>query len=302
MIDRSVPKNAGQHILGALEGLVTGEGIGADRDGAAKAIESLVQEMAMSPRFDVGAAERCRYVDSNLFDSLLDWKLAKRICRDAKADALVSLEAFDSDSFLDVVSEQKKDDDDRTYLEYEATRTTDVLTAWRIYDPNRKVLLDDVRDNHTVLSWEETARSRDAAVDRLPSIYVTVSDTGTQAGSVYGTRIAPHYVLRTRPYYASKDDRFKEARGYVQTREWDKAATLWRQVRDEGDPLLSAMAKHNLALFHEVNGRLEKARNLAQQAASSGGRGPMKTYYRELEYRVMQQQRLNEQMKAVEGN
>jgi hypothetical protein len=182
-----------------------------------------------------------------------------------------------------------------------ATRTTEVLTAWRIYDPGRKVLLDDLRDVDVVLTWRETGRSRDAAVSSLPSVNATVSDVGSEAGYRYGIRIAPHYVTQSRPYFASKDPRFKEARGYVRANMWDEAAAIWRAVQKEDDPLLTAMASHNLALFHEVAGHLKRARDLAQSASASIGRPVMTNYYRELERRLAAQRRLDEQMKAVDN-
>ena len=53
LVDRSRPSNAGEGILGVLEGIVTGEAIGVDTEGRAQALQGLSSGLANSPRFRV---------------------------------------------------------------------------------------------------------------------------------------------------------------------------------------------------------------------------------------------------------
>jgi hypothetical protein len=303
VIDRSAPKNAGQHLLGALEGAATGEGLGTDRAGASEAVNALVDALAASPRFDVVVPiETKRGVDSNLFDKVLDWRTARRIANRVGADAIVSLEAFDSDSIIHVDVDREtvvRNGREVEVKEFEAQRETDVLAAWRVYDVKRKVLLDDRRDVKWSESWAEEGDTRVEAVQALPSPEATVITVGRVAGLDYGERIAPHYSVIQRPYYGAGDERLKTARNYVKMDDWENAAALWKAIVKEGsDTKLVAKASHNLALYHELHGRLDRARKSAKQAVALGGGPASRTYVRDLEMRIADAHVLNAQMAA----
>lgn len=303
VIDRSAPGNAGQHVLGALEGLVTGEGVGADRSGASEAVERLIAELAASPRFDVVVPiARPRDVKSDVFDTVLDWRTARRLAQQVGADALVSLEVFDSNAEVTLTSTRRteqRDGREVSYLEHEAARTTEVHTGWRIYDPERRVLLDDRKDLTFAESHTATARSRDAALANLPSPEDTVMAIGEIAGSDYGTRIAPHFVLVKRAYFGSGDDRLKDARQLVRTGQWERAARVWEGLASDPDTKVAARALHNLGVYHELGGRLPQARASVQRALDVHDFGASYSYLRELETRLMQDRVLSQQMAGV---
>lgn len=304
VVDRSAPANAGEHILGAIEGLVSGEGIGADREAASRVVDELIGELAASPRFDVVVPVRAHdYVESGIFDTLLSWEQAERICEDAGAEALVALEAIDSDSSIHVTSETRvveEEGQERKVLEFIASRDTHVLTAWRVYQPGRRLLLDDVRDFAWTQSWDGTGPSRSAAIGELPNAHDAVMSAAGGVGNLYGQRIAPHYVLVTRAYFAAGDERLKSARDLVHAELWEEAAAVWQDmVAIEEDPRLRGRAAYDLALYHEIHGRLEVARTWAQRATAEGvnrGRGYLSTLNR----RIAASHTLDDQMRPVD--
>ena len=139
LVDRSRPAPAGEGALGVLEGLFTGEAIGVDTEGRARALEGLGAGLNNSPRFRVVRTITSRdEVESSLFDEGLSWGAATELCAAIGCQGIVALEAFDSDSHMDTKVEREKYKDDEgnwhSKAVHKAQRTTRVLAAWRLYD------------------------------------------------------------------------------------------------------------------------------------------------------------------------
>lgn len=301
LVDRSAPANTGQAVLGTLEGLVTGESILEDRDGAAAAMNGLTTYLADSPRYEVAQVSISKETaESNLWDKELSWRAAKRIAKMADADAVVSLEAFDSDSYTDVTSSVREESTPsggtaRTTV-FHAQRETRVIAAWRVYDVENKVILDDLRDHPTARTWEEDGDSRTDAMAQLPSRRDTVMDLGYVSGEWYARRIAPTYIWVSRGYYGKGDPRLKDAKNYVKASDWQGAMEIWEGLLGNPDPKLRGKAEYNMAVALEVAGDLQGALSFAKKAAVSLPKGRTRDYVRTLKGRVRDQARLEEQL------
>jgi len=301
VIDRSKPKNFGQGVLGALEGALTGEEIGADTEGRASARQGLAQTLSLSPRFDVVTpAISAKGADSSIFDDAgLGWRRAERICRRHNCDGIVTLEAFDSDAIdtLDVGERTETvDGRERRVRTFEVQRELSVLTSWRLYDVRNRQILDDMRETSFARTWTSEGDTKDAAFRGLPSTTVMVRDVAFVAGQEYGRRIAPSWIWVSRRYFGTGDDRLKDARRRVKRLDWDGAAALWRQVRKSDDPKLRGRAIFNLALYNEVNGNLEVAFRQAQNADRLLGKGVSRQYVSTLSRRMADEARLDQQL------
>ena len=149
-VDRSRAKNVGQGILGALEGAVSGEAIGADTEGRKTAADGLIGLLEDSPRFDVVEPAMSRKeLKSTLFDKPMDKALLEQICGPVDCQAVVALEAFDSDSSTDFRTQagtKTVDGKQVATTEWTAVRMTQVLTAWRFYDVASGSVMDNLRD------------------------------------------------------------------------------------------------------------------------------------------------------------
>ncbi len=304
VVDRSAAGNAGEHVLSAIEGALTGEAIHADREGAIKAMEAAIQTVEDSPRFDaVVPVVDLDEVESGIWDDTITWKAADRICRRVDAQALVALESFDSDSSIAVTVAQvteTKDGQDVTRNEYTARRETSVLTSWRVYDVLRHELIDQSREFRYADSWEQKGKTEAEAVGLLPSQYDTIMTVGWIAGEDYGRRISPSYNYLYRPYYGAKDPRLKAAKVHVRALDWEGAAKEWRAMVDDPNPKMRGRAKYNLAVYLETQGKLEAALDRAQQASIDLNNGRSRWYVRELSQRIADQRLLDEQMKVTE--
>lgn len=305
VVDRSRAKNVGQGILGALEGALTGEAIGADNEGRSRAMNEVVVGLRNSPRFDAAEVFVPRKeLESSLFDTDLSWGTANRICKQARCQGIVALEAFDSDSSMDVRRRVEKDTNDEgkeiDRVVYEATRETRVVTAWRYYDVSRKRIIDDVRTFDRSRTWTERGDTRAQAVADLPDQAVTVAIVGGIAGAEYSRRIAPTYVWVTRSYYGSGDATLKLGKNHVKAMDWAGAADLWQTMFEQNpEPKLRGKAAFNLALASEREGDLRNAASWATEAAVLLANGKSRSYRSLLERRLADQLRLEEQMKLA---
>ena len=305
VMDRSRPANVGQGILGTIEGAITGEAIGADRDAGREALRGLTETIEASPRFEVVVPPFDRKTsESNLFDRELSWKTVRRVCKDYEAQALVALEALDSDSWIEEGSRIETDTDDNgrevKRKVFTARRETRVLSAWRVYDVKDEALLDDLRDYAIADTWEAEGHNLAEARQNLPPLYDTVVSVGYESGLMYGKRIAPTWVNVRRSYFGAGDPRMVEAKRHVKADDWEGAERLWREVGQEADPKLRGKAEFNTALALEVRGKLQKALEIAKKAAVDLHNFRSREYVRVLEMRIVDQQRLRDQMAAPE--
>lgn len=302
VVDRSRAKNFGQGVLGAIEGALTGEAIGADNEGRSRAMTAVVVGLRNSPRFDAAETFMPRKeLESSLFDKELSWKTASRICRETGCQGIVALEAFDSDSRTDARSEVKKETDDNgrevSRTEWQAERETRVTTAWRYYDVVNRRVIDDVRTFDRSYTWTETGNTKGEAISRLPEQTYSVAYVGELAGASYARRIAPTYVWVTRSYYGTGHDQLKLAKNHVKALDWAGAADIWNTLYEkDADPKIRGKAAYNLALASEVDGDLRNASSWATEAAVLLANGKARSYRRLIEQRLADQIRLEEQM------
>ena len=303
-VDRSRAKNVGQGILGALEGAISGEAIGADTEGRKTAAGGLIALLEDSPRFDVVEPAMSRKeLKSTLFDKPMDKELLEKICGPVACEAVVALEAFDSDSSTDFRTQagtKTVDGKQVSTTEWTAIRRTQVLTAWRFYDVASGSVMDNLRDYKYARTWEAVGKSRGNARNNLPGQVKTVKLVGEDAGANYGRRIAPHYVWVSRPWFGGGSDEMKLAKKQVKMDNWDAASEIWRSVSVNGeDATIQGKAHFNLALAAEVSGDIEGALSELANAADKFSNTKVRTYMRALKQRQQDQQQLWEQMKGA---
>lgn len=302
VIDRAEPANVGEGILSVIEGALTGEGIMADRHAAGEAVRGLYEQVGSSPRFKVVQPSiDKKTAESDIFDKELSWKAAKRIAKDAGADAIVALEAFDSDSNVATqreVVEETVDGKTVRRNEWTASRDTQVLSAWRIYDVKNEVVVDDLRDHNWTSSWNGSGSTEGQAISALPSVYDSVQVVGYGAGRDYGVRIAPSYIYVTRDYFVARDPRLKSAKAHVDARDWAGAMEIWEAMTKDPEPKLRAKAWYNIALAHEVEGRLSEAQGAIKKAVVEWSTGRTRNYLTTIEIRLSEERRLKEQLKV----
>ncbi|GEM_PF-2792629 len=108
-------------------------------------------------------------------------------------------------------------------------------------------------------------------------------------------------MLRPSQGYAKGHPVLKETKALVESGRWKKATKAWRSLLGDPDPKVRGRARFNLALANERAGNLDKALNLARKAAADLGNGKSRAYVAELEDRVADSERLEQQMGGSDG-
>lgn len=310
VIDRSSANNVGQSILGALEGVLTGEQLSADVRGREAAIDALVLALQESPRFEVVRADAGGRRNDGLFDEELDHRLVKRICREIGCDALVALESFDSDRQLQLQGVSVPNLTNLQGLkdavgsidgnDLNASSRVNVMASWRTYDADQDRVLDELRDRDQTYSWQGSGSLTDLQ-RALPTLDNSVPTAAAEAGNEYAARIAPTWQWVTRRYFGSGDPKLREAKRYVEAGDWDGAMRLWHALESSPERRVRGKARFNLALAHEAQGDLDEALAMARQASVDLSNGTSRDYVFALEQRQRDEVRLAAQMEVVDA-
>jgi len=303
VIDRSKPKNAGQSVLGALEGALTGESLQADNEGRAQAINGALMVMQNSPRFEViTPTVTKKEVASDIFDKPWTHQGVKRLCKKHGCDGVIALEAFDTDSFTE--SGAYNTDDSKYNAEsstHWASRRTRIMSSWRFYDASADRHLDQLRDHESTQTWRQESTSIQGAMNSLPVQTETIRRVGYKSGEGYARRISPSWVTVTRSYFGGGSPEMKQAKNHVKAGDWEGARPLWREVVNGTDDMkLKGKAQFNLAVAAEVAGELNKAHKLAKKAAVNLANGKARNYAATLAARKRAQEKLEEQLTPPE--
>jgi len=298
-INRSIPP---KKFWNTVEGAITGESIGQDKEGARNALGALTNILTQTPRFIVKQSGIEMEGSGNFNLPLpLSWEEVSRICKQYQADALVALEAYDTDVLQNCnpIETKSKDKEGNTVVEtrYDARLSTDVKLAWRMYDLKGQQIIDEFMVAEG-LDWEESAATHDGAIELLPNRQFTVNETSSAAGSSYGMRIAPVWINVERTYF--KDHKgtpqMENANRFAKIGKWKAAAAQWQILVNSPDQKLAGKATYNMAVANEVEGKLSSALEWAEKSYTQFGNKKAKSYINTLNHRIREQERVNQQM------
>lgn len=303
VVDRSKPANG---WLNVLEGLVTGEAIGQDRQSRAEAVRGLSAALTRTPRFSVkntGIEMTGSKAGANL-PAPLDWREVERICEQYGADAVVTIESFDSDNAAAArrTETKRKDKDGKEYIDvqYNAHMRTGVQMGWRMYDPKTKIILDEFTTND-YLEKDATGKDEKTALSNLPGPVNVSRSVAYNGGQRYGSRIAPLYVQVSRTYYDNAKGyktQMDQAARYTRGNEWNRAAEIWKNIeaRATDNQKAAGRAAYNMAVASEVDGNLDLALEWAQKAWSKHGNKKARTYIQVIQQRQNDARKVEYQM------
>lgn len=305
VVDRSKPSNG---WLNVLEGAFTGESIGQDRTSRQQAVAGLTEVLQRTPRFKVintGIEMEGSRAGVNL-PAPLEWSEVERICADNQADALVTIESFDTDNSINTKREVVRKDDKKgkatSVTRYDSRMRTSVRTGWRMYDPTTHTILDEnvTDDEATDTGSGDTER---AAISNLPSPVRVSRKIAYVCGQEYGMRIAPVYVQVNRQYYPKAKgfkDEMKRAAHYGESHDWGKAIAEWKaveqQAKGSGNKKAAGRAAYNMAVAAELQGNVDVALEWAKISWQNYGNKKARNYVQILLQRQSDDARAADQM------
>lgn len=303
ILNRSLPEK-GNWLQNVAEGFFTGESIFADREGSMNTIRGAANTLNVNPRFKAALmeGEEFKGTGTKEFPVPLDWAQVDHLCKKYEVDGLVSLETFDSDIMLHTGSREKKKKENGVevkYLEYYAELRIRVNSGWRFYDNVNKKLIDQ-QVFHDEKMWSGTGLNPEEALRRLPAKRAAINQAGVFAGEMLAFRISPKWLAASRIIYkkGGGQDNFKIAKNAARVKNWNQIITLMDPLTKVSDNKVAARASHNTAVAFEMEGELFTAKEWAMKAYNLHGKSIYRNYVNQLSTRIMDQDRLREQMEG----
>lgn len=290
-----------------LEGLLTGELPGADQAAAEAALSAFQTTIINSPRFEI--ARYPTILEGNsitaAFPKALDWASLERIAADTKADAIVSVELFDTDFIITNGNKKVKKTVEENGVkkevevtEYTAQGIANVKIGFRVYDLVSRSIIDEQLFSQSN-TWSASGTTPMAAAAALISKTEAARQVSQRAANSYAYKIAPMPVRITREYYT-------KARGVssmgiasrkADVNDWEGALKVWRTALPNVEGKSAGKVLYNMAVAHEVLGDLAQARETAQKAYISYNNKKARVYVSLIERRMADEERVNQQMK-----
>ncbi len=240
IIDRTMVQRRDK-LKNALEGMVSGERLGQDKQGEQAVVAGLASILQSSPEVQprmtgislIGSGK------PTVFPPPLDSVSVHNLCKDFKADAVAALESFDSNS---------------------SGYWVNIKFGFRLYDGSSKTIIDSYYDSYVV-------RRRHVYSYRYRNQnYAIIAHAGFDAGINYGRRISTTNIGVQRKYYKSGNDQMKIAGRKAHLGSWDEASATWQQVVQNGDKKNAGRAAFNLALVSEMQGDVTQAQTWISKA------------------------------------
>lgn len=261
IIDRSIPAD---EDINLIEGILTIEGKKQDEVASQIVIDGLNQRLSESDRFNIIRTNEAIKGSGTgfMFPEPLNWDEVDKLSSKYEADAILSLETFDSDFLITRGAIPGKN-----LMEIHAGGVAKINCGFRIYYPAGRAIVDEFLFTRSY-EWESGGLSVLAAANAITARNNAIKDASFTAGVVYGERITPSWYRVSRDYFtkAKKNPYMEEGARMMQLNEWDNAIAALEKGIDSGDTKSKGRSAHNLAVVYEILGDLNAAKEWATLA------------------------------------
>ena len=236
-----------------------------------------------------------------MFPPALSKNQIHELCAINNADALLAIEAFDSDIAIATKPKERKrkvNGVEKIEKYFEAIETVRITIGWRIYSAKSGSILDQHQMVNTRTFVAEGLTIPEARAVLLFPVDA-IMQTGFSGGDAYGIRIAPSWVTYSRMIYgsAAHSKKMKQARRMAVRGDWKQAAGIWETMSKSKTPKVAKRATYNRAVAAEMDGDFDTALIWARKAADTYNMRQADSYISTLNRRLQELQRLDEQMK-----
>lgn len=298
IIDRSLRDETPS---GKLEEIVTGEFFRQDEQAVFQLTEGVINVCAPVSRYTTVRASE-KYTTEGLPGMLpepMDWYELNDICSRYGADAVMSIEYFDSDFILTNIplSIAAAADPSRILkqVQYNASGMAVINMGIRIYDPANKAICDEYHNTYK-MNFEGYGTSLQDALNQVADKTEAVKRAGYEAGMVYGRRITPTYYRVTRYFYNKPGRVLGPGVRMSEVADWTGAIEAWARVVETGKRKHAGRAALNMAVGYEVLGDLEKAKEWAAKSYVDYREKMAEDYYDLLVDRIVSEDIAGQQM------
>ncbi len=308
VLDRTKPSDKNAWIT-IGEGILTGEGIMADRAAAQELVNSLKNTLQASPRYQVKIAKE-RLEGNSLtavFPDPLSQELQNNMIRRYNAHAIVALEIMDTDFIITkgqrkvkkkVTNRENRNEVEKEVNEWYAEGVGNIKVGIRMYDPIRRELIDQQLLSRTN-TWSATGESEAEALAALIDKDEATRDLCRRLGHDYAFKIAPMPIRLSRSFYTKAKESSDLERGgrLAEVDNWREAIDVWKngipKATEEKD---RARMAYNIAVAFEVIGDLPQALEWAQKSYADYGSKDGLAYAKQLQQRMQHEAEVERQM------
>lgn len=222
---------------------------------------------------------------------LQDMFLTKRevaaYCEEYASDAIISLEMYTlgMDDSVVYYEDAPGEIASRYYPVYNKL-------VWNIYLPGYPRVFDSYSMKDTLYF----IRVADGVIQPVPSGIDMIRELFYTSGMNYGRYLVPVWTRTSRALYRGKGDSLKLASKYTARGEWESAYAIWEGLSASGDSTVASKALYNMAIYHELEDKLDSASILVHLALEMDSLEAIQDYQEELETRILNR---NEILKQI---
>jgi hypothetical protein len=120
-----------------------------------------------------------------------------------------------------------------------------------------------------------------------------------ESGYKYGKYLVPVWNQASRFLYRRGNDSLKRAIAYTDEGDWDQAYTIWLSMAGLEDSTLVAKAYHNLAVYYELEDKLDSASIMLDRALAHDSLAMDTVYREELDIRILNRANIIKQVGSL---
>jgi hypothetical protein len=271
-----------------IESIASGEIAGSDKKASSECLRGVHDRMIGSRIVNIIVPANVKLYGTGNRDipEMLDWKTVKRIWDSTKADALLVLESFDSNSDLlaGTVNTQINAilNGSPPPPPLQQIRMN-VTSMWRLYDPASQKIIDQHQATDHIVFNAGSAPIPVPPPEALPN-------TAYNAGQNYIERFLPGYYFVKRDMYkrgkGGDKQEFLRAFRKSEVANWEEAAQVWEPLTKSRNRTNAGRACLNMAVANEVLGNPEQALKWAQKSYEDYGIKLARDYQNQLKERI----------------
>jgi hypothetical protein len=303
LVNRTLPQNTKANVV---EGILTGEGMYEDKSGVTSAFAGLNTVLRNSPRYQIKQTTENLPGSGTgtLFPAPLSWQEVNRICEAYQADAICTIETYDTDVQI-IPGVRILTGNDGLIprgTQFKVDLRAEVKIGFRVYDPAVRSIQDEFRFTHQLL-WTAGGLTPEGAIAALIEKRAATDRVSYLIGEQYASRITPIWIRLHRTYY-NKGGRpeMKQAYRMAYVNDWEGAAQIWEMIVNTSTGKTAGRAAYNRAIAAEVMGRLEEAKFWASKAYTIYGDKLARDYNQILDRRIQTSRRLDNQMRSASND
>ncbi len=225
---------------------------------------------------------------TSLEDHVLTKREVANICDTIGGDAIISLELYTValDQHFDYYSDAP-DEIQNHYCEVSNS------VKWNIHLPGSPRPYDMYSTVDTLFF---PVISKGESISYKPGVDM-IRDLFYESGFKYGSYLVPVWNKASRILYRGQEDALKVAVKHTDEGDWESAFSIWNHLTVSDDSTLVAKAYHNMAVYFELEDKLDSASMMLDLSLEHDTLDPVRLYREELDVRLLNRKDIMKQVK-----